>query len=100
MDTGEALTVETSFHAVHRLAKQVRLGAEMQADVVAGRLDPVHFVGAEEEDAAARLHDETVHARRFRLDVVDQRQQTAAEVPGATPLETLARVPQRLLEAL
>ena len=45
--------VEPRFHAVHRLAEEMRLLAEVQADVVAGGLDPVDLVGAEEEHAPA-----------------------------------------------
>ena len=83
---------EPRFHAVHRLAEQMRFLAEVQAHVVAGRLDPVELVGAQEEHAAAGLDDQAIELRRFGLDVVDQRQQAAAEIAGAAPLEMGARV--------
>ena len=50
--------IELRFDGVHRLAEQVRVGADVQLDVVAGRLDPVDLVGADEEHAAAGLDDE------------------------------------------
>ena len=74
--------------------------AEVQPHVVAGRLHPVDVVGAQEEHAAARLHDQAIELLRLRLDVLHQRHQALAEVAGAAPLEVLARVLQRLLEAV
>ena len=72
----------------------------MQAHVVAGRLDPVDVVGAEEEHAAARLDDQAIQLRRFRLDVVDEREQPAPEVAGASAFELGARMRERLLETI
>ena len=80
--------------------KRCDLLAEVQPHVVAGRLDPVDLVGAQEEDAAAGLHDQAIELRRLGLDVVDEREQAAAEIAGAAALERLARVLQRLAEAL
>ena len=58
--------VEPRLHVVHRLAEQMRVLAEVQAHVVAGRLDPVDLVGAQEEHAAARLHDQAIELLRLR----------------------------------
>ena len=76
------------------------LAPEVQAHVVPRGFDPVDLLGAQEEDAAAGLHDQAVDARRLGLDVVDEREQTAAEVAGALALQFLPRVLQRLAEAL
>ena len=58
--------VEPRLHAVHRLAEEMRLVAEVQPHVVAGRLDPVDLVGPQEEHAAARLHDQALDAAAAR----------------------------------
>ena len=72
----------------------------MQADVVAGRLDPVDLVRAQEEQPPARLHDQPLGARLIAPQVLDQRQQPAAEVAGLVALDLLAGALQRLGEAL
>ena len=65
---------------VHRFAQQVRLVADVQLDVVAGRLDPVDLLGAHEVDPAARLDDEAVDLVRRLLQILDEREQAALEV--------------------
>ena len=60
----KSLRIEPRFHAVHRLAEQVRLVAEVEPHVVARGLDPVDLVGAQEEHAAAGLDDQPIEPRR------------------------------------
>ena len=72
----------------------------MQPDVVARRLDPVDLVGPEEEQPAARLDDEPVGLGLVAAQVLDEREQPAAEVAGLVALDMAPRALQRLVEAL
>ena len=82
--------IELRLDRVHGLAEEVRVGADVQLDVVAGGLDPVDLVGPDEEDAAARLDDEPLEPLRGRLEVLDQLEQPALEVAVRRALELLA----------
>ena len=89
------------FDRVHRLAEQMRVGADVQLDVVAGRLDPVDLVGAHEEDAAARLDDEAIDARLAPAsDPGRARCRRRSRSPPVAALELLARARERLPEPL
>ena len=88
--------IQAGFDGVHRLAEQMRVGADVKLDVVAGRLDPVDFVVAHEEDPAAGLDDETIDARLRRLQILDEREEPALEVTTGPLFELLrarARAP-------
>ena len=100
VDAEEALRIEPRFHLVHRLAEQVRLLLQVQADVVAGGLDPVDVVGAHEEHAAAGFHDQAILLLLFGLEVLDQREEALAELAGALTIALMARVIEALLEAI
>src|SRR6187455_812271 len=49
MNANEALRIQARFHTIHRLAEEMRFLAQMEAHVVAGRLDPIQIAGAQEE---------------------------------------------------
>src|SRR5204863_160701 len=74
------------FDRVHRFANQVRVGADVELDVVARGLDPVDLAGADEEDAAARLDDEAIGPRLGRLEVLDDGGEAAFEVAAVRAL--------------
>src|SRR5262245_25176509 len=100
MNANESARVQPRFHVVHRLAEEVRVFAQVQTHIVARRFNPIELVGPQEEHAAARLHHQPIELLRLGLQVLDERQQAAAEVAGATPLEMLAGVLQRLLKTI
>ena len=65
-----------------------------------GRFDPVDFVRAQEEQAAAGLDDQAIGARLIAPQILDQRQQPPSEIAGLVAFDLLARALQRLGEAL
>lgn len=72
----------------------------MQLHVVASGLDPVNLVGPQEEQAPAGLDDETVGFRLITPEVLDQRQQPAADVAGLVALDVRASPLQRFLKTI
>ena len=92
--------VELRLDGVHRLAEQVRVGADVQLDVVAGRLDPVDLVGAHEEDAAARLDDEAIERAAAPASDPGRARAGGARGRRSRALELLPRARERLAEAL
>ena len=91
VDAEEQVGIELRLDRVHRLAEQVRVGADVELDVVAGRLDPVDLAGADEEHAAAGLDDEPFERLRGRLQPVHEREQPAFEVAVGAALDVFPR---------
>src|SRR5689334_12106719 len=100
MDADETLGIQARFHVVHRLAEEMGFFAEVEPHVIAGGLDPIDLLCAQEKYASTRLDDETIETLRLGLDVLDQRHQALAEIAGASPLEMLAGMLQRLRKAI
>ena len=100
MDAEEGVGVELRFDGVHRLAEEVGVGADVQLDVVAGGFDPVDFVGADEEDAAAGLDDEAFEPLCVRLEILDQLEEAPLEIAVRLALELLPGPYERFVEAL
>ena len=76
----------------------MRLVADMELDVVARRLDPVDFVGADEEDAAAGLDDEALEPLGVRLEILDELEEPALEIAARSALELLTGARERLVK--
>src|SRR6185369_17842764 len=60
VDANELDGIELRLDVAHRSSHEVRLGADVQADVVPRRLAPVDVVRAHEIDASTGLDDEAV----------------------------------------
>src|SRR5204863_6732057 len=58
------------------------------------------FVRAEEEQASAGLDDESIGPRLIASEILDQRQQPAADLAAVLPLDLLARALERIAEAI
>ena len=76
----------------------MRLVADMELDVVARRLDPVDFVGADEEHAAAGLDDEALQPVGGRLEILDELQKPALQIAARSAVHLLTGARDRLPE--
>jgi len=106
----EQARIQLRFEPVHRLSNEVRLSADVQADVVASRLAPVDVRDLDEVDAPARLDDEPFargdrsgrrrRSRGRRLCIWQQAEDMAPDGGRPTLGQVLAREGERGAEAL
>jgi hypothetical protein len=100
MDAEEEVRIELGFDRVHRLAKQVRLGADVQLDVVAGRVNPLDLGRAHEEHASAGFHHEPLERVSGRLQSMHQLQEPPFQFAIGPALQLRPRARQGILEAI
>src|SRR5262245_3936852 len=58
MNPRELLRVQLLLQLVHRHADEKRVGADVQADVIGGRIEPVHLLGVHQQIAVVVAHRE------------------------------------------
>src|SRR5687767_12440710 len=63
VDAHEAAAVEARIHAVHRLAEEMRLLAEVKAHVVARRFVPVELIPPQEYHTSSGLSEPAIASR-------------------------------------
>ena len=99
VDADEAVRIEPRLHRRHRLAEEIGIALHMQPHVVPCGVHPVDFVRADEEDPAARFHDQPIRRMGLvRLEILHHREEPLAEVAGALAFQPLARAIQRAQE--
>ena len=87
----EQVGIELLLDGVHRFAEQVRLGADVQLDVIAGRFNPFDLAGPDEEHASAGFDDESLERVGGGLEPVHELEQPAFELTVGTTLDVFAR---------
>src|SRR5947207_11311856 len=95
--------MQPGFQIIHGVAQQVHVAADVKAQIVPGRLNPVDFLGAEEKDAPARLDNQPIQELPTgspRLGAIEKNAQLLAGV-GRLLFEDLGSgTLQGLLEAI
>src|SRR4029078_7530657 len=99
MNAPERLGIEALFHVLHAFAQQVGVVLRVNLHVVARRFDPVDLLGAHEENAPARFHDQPLGVFPLFVKLLEQRDEARIESAGAITVELPARAIERLLEA-
>src|SRR6185436_8241490 len=85
----ELFWIEPAFNRVHGLAEKMRGRSDMKADVIARRLDPIDLVGAQEEQTPSGLHDQTIGSRLIAPQILDEREQTPAQITALVAFDLL-----------
>src|SRR4051794_633490 len=80
MNAKKSLRIDAALQGIHRLAQEVRLRTDVQAQVVAGGLDPVNLFHLEEENTSARLDDQPLQMLAPRPDVAQEGEQLLARL--------------------